>query len=102
MGIQFLELFKENLYFELATHANKMAKKIADAIKIKGYSFLTPPQSNQLFPVLPDAMITQLSKKYEFYTWQKMEHNQSAVRLVCSWATPENKVDEFIEDIGKY
>ncbi len=99
MGIQFLELFKENLFFELATHANKMSKKIADAIKVKGFSFLTSPQSNQIFPILPDVLITQLLGNYEFYVWQKMENNHSAVRIVCSWATSESKVDAFIEAI---
>ncbi len=102
MGLQFLELFKEELFFELATHANNMSKKIAEAIRDKGYAFLTKPQSNQLFPILPNALIDQLCKKYEFYIWEKMDAEQSAVRLVCSWATLEEKVDEFIEDIMKY
>lgn len=99
MGIQFLELFKENLYFELAQHANLMAKKIANAIKGKGFSFLTEPVSNQLFPVFPNALIAKLSEKYEFYIWSKIEDEKSAVRLVTSWASIEAKVDEFIEDI---
>ncbi|MFZ4740724.1 MAG: threonine aldolase family protein [Bacteroidales bacterium] len=99
MGVQFYELFKENLFFELAQHANKMAKKISNAIKSKEYQFLTEPESNQIFPILPNNLIDNLLQKYEFYIWQKLEGNKSAVRLVTSWATPENKVDEFIEDI---
>ena len=102
MGIQFYELFKENLYFELAQHANNMAKKIADALKKKGFSFLTNPESNQIFPILPNNLIEKLLEKYEFYIWQKMENGTSAIRLVTSWATPENKVDEFIDDICRY
>ena len=102
MGIQFLELFKGNLYFELAIHANNMAKKMADAIKEKGYSFLTEPQSNQLFPIFPNTLIAQLSEKYEFYIWEKVDNDKSIVRLVTSWATQEDKVDEFIGDICKY
>ncbi len=102
MGVQFLELFKENLYFELAQHANNMAKKMADAIKEKGYLFLTDPQSNQLFPIFPNTLIDQLSEKYEFYIWEKVDNDKSIVRLVTSWATQEDKVDEFIGDICKY
>jgi threonine aldolase len=102
MGVQFYELFKENLFFELAQHANNMAKKIADALKEKGFSFLTVPESNQIFPILPNELIEDLLQKYEFYTWQKLEDNKSVVRLVTSWATPENKVAEFIEDSCNY
>ncbi|MCP4178343.1 MAG: hypothetical protein GY756_11295 [bacterium] len=79
-----------------------MSKKIADAIKEKGYLFLTVPQSNQIFPILPNALIAQLAEKYEFYIWEKMEAEKSVIRLLTSWATIEEKVDEFIGDIGKY
>lgn len=98
MGVQFYELFKENLFFELAQHANNMAKKIADALQEKGFSFLTVPESNQIFPILPNELIEHLLQKYEFYIWQKMADDKSAVRLVTSWACIEEKVDEFIED----
>src|SRR5690606_29247959 len=60
LGIQFLELFKDNLYFDLARHANKMAMKIAHAMRDEGYSFLTPPCSNQIFPILPNKLIQKL------------------------------------------
>ncbi len=99
MGVQFYELFKENLFFELALHANNMVYKIADALNEKGFTFITKPESNQIFPILPNDLIDKLLLKYEFYIWQKLEDNKSAVRLVTSWATSENKVDEFIEDI---
>lgn len=36
LGIQFLELFKDNLYFELAMHANNMADVLRDGIKKRG------------------------------------------------------------------
>jgi threonine aldolase len=102
MGIQFLALFQENLYFDLAQHANNMAKKIADSISKKKYTFLTSPVSNQIFPVLPNKLITQLAEKYEFYIWQKIDEEHSALRLVTSWATLEDKVDEFITEINSF
>ena len=40
LGIQFVELFKNNLYFDLANHANKMAYKLSDSLKDLGYEFL--------------------------------------------------------------
>lgn len=100
LGIQFLELFQDDLYFELAAHANKMAMKIADAVREKGYGFLTPPATNQVFPILPRKLIDRLSKKYAFYEWEAMEGDRAAVRLITSWATPESKVDELVKDLG--
>jgi len=99
LGIQFLELFKNNLYFDLAKHANKMAMKIAKAIEDRGYSFYTKATTNQIFPILPKTLIEKLSDKYLFYEWDNIDDKHSAIRIITSWATDEKRVDEFIEDI---
>lgn len=99
LGIQFLELFKDNLYFELAMHANRMAGLLRDEISKAGFSFLTHSPSNQIFPILPDSLIAELQKKYSFYMWQKMDEDKSAIRLVTSWATKQEAVEAFIEDM---
>ena len=99
MGIQFLELFKEDLYLHLARHANAMAAKITAAIHRQGYTFVSDSTTNQIFPILPDELIKKLSEKYLFYIWQKVDDNHSAIRLITSWATPESAVDLFIEEL---
>jgi threonine aldolase len=97
LGIQFLELFRDNLYFELAAHANNMANLLKAGISKEGFRFLTQSPSNQLFPILPNRLISELQKKYSFYVWEKIDDDSSAVRLVTSWATKEEAVTEFIE-----
>ncbi|HAN09485.1 MAG TPA: threonine aldolase [Clostridiales bacterium] len=99
LGIQFYELFKDELYFKLAKHANEMADKLGGEIGKQGYQFLTPCESNQIFPILPNSVIEKLSPKYLFYIWCKIDDNNSAIRLVTSWATKEEAVDGFINDM---
>ena len=99
IGIQFSEMFKDNLFFEMGKHANKLAEKLADGIKAKGYSFLTEPSSNQIFPILTNDVIQQLEENYEFFVWEKIDEKKSAIRLVTSWATPENEVDQFLNKL---
>jgi len=99
LGIQFAELFREDLFFELATHANKMSQKISEAIVDKGYELAAETESNQIFAILPDTLIEELSEAFGFYTWQKKDEDHSVVRLVTSWATNEQKVDAFIDGI---
>ena len=101
LGIQFLELFEDNLYFELAKHANDMAGLLRNGISKAGYPFLTHSPSNQIFPILPNWLIETLQEKYSFYVWSKVDTNHSAVRLVTSWATKENAVVAFIDDLQK-
>ena len=99
LGIQFWELFKSSLYFELATYANSMAKNIADAFVSKGYKLVDEPQTNQIFPILPNTLINQLQEHFNFYVWESVDNNNSVVRLVTSWATDVEKVEEFIGHI---
>lgn len=99
LGIQFYELFKDNLYFDLACHANKMALKMAKGIADKGYTFLTPPSSNQIFPIFPNELIQKLSAQYAFYAWVKIDNSYTAVRLITSWNTPESVVDDFLRNM---
>ncbi|MCK9254206.1 MAG: low specificity L-threonine aldolase [Bacteroidales bacterium] len=96
LGIQFDVLFSDNLFFDLANHANKMAQKLANGLKAKGYPFFAEPITNQIFPILPNEIIQKLSKHFEFYVWSKFDENNSVLRLVCSWATKEEAVDAFL------
>lgn len=97
LGIQFEELFKDDLYFEIGRHANKMAMLLKDAIKESGYEFLTDSSTNQQFPIFPNYMIDKISEKYSFNIERVIDLNNTAIRLVTSWATEETKVLEFIE-----
>ena len=100
LGIQFLELFKDDLFFDLAKHANAMAGLLRNEIKRAGYKFLTHSTSNQIFPILPNALIAKLQEKFSFYVWAKIDADNSAIRIVTSWATKEDAVSAFIEEIN--
>ncbi|WP_379090047.1 GNAT family N-acetyltransferase [Pedobacter sp. UC225_65] len=99
LGIQFLELFKDDLYFKLGEHANNAAQKLHEGIAALGYPFLTATQTNQSFPVLPNEVIAKINQDYAFYVWKKIDAQSSAIRLVTCWATDLDAVDEFIKDL---
>lgn len=89
MGIQFEEMFKDGLFFEMAEHANHMAQRIRDALKAKGFPFLVETITNQIFPILGNEQIQLLQKEFDFYTWAPVDDTHSSVRLVTSWATSD-------------
>jgi threonine aldolase len=101
LGIQFLELFRDHLFFDLATHANRMAEMLRGELRNAHLKFLTESPSNQLFPILPNSVITELAQKYSFHIWEAVDSDNSSIRLVTSWATKEDEVTAFIEDIRK-
>jgi len=101
LGIQFLELMKNDLYFELAKHANQQAMKMKMAMKERGVQFLSETFTNQIFPVLDHDLIEKLSGKFEFYIWKKIDERSSAIRLITSWNTDDKPINEFIEIIKR-
>jgi threonine aldolase len=97
IGIQFEALFQDNLYFELAEHANLMAEKIENTLRNCGYPFFAPAYSNQLFPILPDDLVERLSEKFKFNVQAKVDESHTAIRFVTSWATKEENVEVLIK-----
>lgn len=98
LGIQFEELFKDGLYYENARVGNKMATMISDELSKMNIKFLIPRQTNQVFPIFKNSTIEILSEKYQFYVWEKIDEEKSAIRLITSWATKEEAIIQFIED----
>lgn len=99
IGLQFLELLKDDLYFDLAKNANQQAMKIKTAFQNKGFDFLAETFTNQIFPVLKNAQIERLQEDFDFYVWKKLDDDFSAIRIITSWATEDDVVENFVKRI---
>ncbi|KAE8373702.1 pyridoxal phosphate-dependent transferase [Aspergillus bertholletiae] len=95
MGVQFAELFRENLFFDLATHATAMAQRISANFEKLGYRLVASTDTNQVFVTLPMALVRRLEERFLFYTWDPLDGEHATVRLVTSWATDSMEVDKF-------
>lgn len=101
LAIQFIELFKDDLFFELASHANEMANQLAEGIRKAGYSFLTESVTNQIFPIFPDELLEELKREFDYSIWEKKEEHTTVIRLVTSWATKPEEVERLIAFINR-
>lgn len=95
LGVQFMELFRDDLFFTLATHANLMAEKISANFESLGYSLAAETATNQVFVTLPAELLRRLQDRFRFYIWEHLDDGQFVIRLVTSWATDELQVDKF-------
>ena len=96
VSLQFLELFRDDLYFEIARHANTLARQMAAGISECGYQMFVESRTNQVFPIFPNTVVERLEQDYGFHVWEKFDAQNSVVRLVTSWATEEGAVSEFL------
>lgn len=95
LGVQFMELFRSDLFFTLATHANAMAEKISANFEALGHSLVAETQTNQVFVTMPQQLAQRLQNRFRFYIWDQLDDGQVVVRIVTSWATDELQVDMF-------
>ena len=99
LGVQFLALLEDGLYFEISRHANELAEEIRDACKKAGYPFLVENPTNQIFVILPDEKLARLGENYSFCYQERVDETHSAVRICTSWATTRESVEKLIKDI---
>ena len=97
LGLQFDTLFTDNLYFEIAKHANAMADKLKKAFISKGYRLFLDSTTNQQFVILNNKKIKELENKVTFTFWEKYDETSQVIRFVTSWATKEEDIDKMIE-----
>ena len=93
IGLQFEALFTDDLYFQLARHANQMAMRMKQIFQQKGYEFWLDSPTNQQFVILPDVKVEELSRKMEFTHWGQAPGHRTICRFVTSWATTDEELD---------
>lgn len=96
LGIQFDELFTDDLYMKLAENAIDLAEYMKAGIAAKGYRFLLDSPTNQQFVILENEKMHQLEKEVIFSVWEPVDENHTAVRFATSWATTKDQVDQLL------
>ena len=99
LGIQFETLFTDDLYFRIAEHALRLAERLRAGIREAGFGFYAENPTNQVFPILPDAILEKLSEHYALTYQCRVSATESAVRLCTSWATKPEQVEAFCRDL---
>lgn len=96
LGVQFEQLMTGGLYEQLGEHSTRLAQQLAQGLKALGVEFMFESPSNQIFPILPDAVLKKLEGSFHWEVNGKLEDGRSCIRLVCSWATEEAAVTAFL------
>jgi threonine aldolase len=99
IAAQFDALLADDLWRRSAAQANSMARRLADAITaIDGVELAYPVEANGVFANLPAPAIDRLREALPaampFYVWNE---DAGTVRLMCSWDTTAEDVDEFAD-----
>ena len=103
IAAQFDAYFENDLWKRNATHSNKMAQLLYQAVKDSpGVKVVYPVQANGVFAQLPRKVWKELQNHYFFYDW---DEDADVVRWMCAYDTTEedircfaNKLKELIKE----
>ena len=56
-----------------------------------------PGITNQVFPILSDKLLLELSKEFCFTEMERVSDTHRAVRFCTSWATSQENVDKLCQ-----
>jgi threonine aldolase len=95
-----LGLLETGAWLKNARHANQCAEYLEnELLKIEDIEIMFPREINAVYVKLPDKVIKKLrDKNWLFYSFLGV----GGVRLMCSWNTTKERIDEFISDIKQF
>ncbi len=96
LGVQFDTLFTDNLYFEISKNAIRTAMRLKRGLISKGYTLYLDSPTNQQFVTVNDALLPRLREQVVFNVWEKPDGAHTVIRLVTSYATTDEQVDELL------
>lgn len=91
-------MIDDGLWLKLAGHANAMAQRLgAGLAALPGFALEHPVEANEVFARLPSRAAIKILRQAgaEFYPWGPIT-DQPLIRLVCSFATREAEVNQFL------
>ncbi len=96
LGLQFLALMEDGLYFELGRRAVAQAMRIRAALLEKGVPLHVDSPTNQLFALFTPDQADALAKDFVLEPNGCNADGRPISRICTSWYTPNEYVDAFI------
>ena len=99
ISAQYIGYFRNDLWKKCASNSNAMARMLADQLKLISEVQVTQEvQSNGVFVIMPADVAEKMRNHYFFYPW---DEKRSEWRLMASWDTKEEDIEDFIDLLKK-
>jgi threonine aldolase len=94
---QWVVMLQNGAWLKHAQHANHLAQKLGSALeKLPGIRLAAPVEANAVFVHFPEGVVEKLhGKGWHFHGFL----GGGGHRLMCSWATTEEDVAQFLEAV---
>ncbi|MEH6475378.1 MAG: low specificity L-threonine aldolase [Sneathiella sp.] len=101
LSAQISRYVQDDLWLDMAKNANEMAQRMKSGLEsVEGCTPLHPVQANIIFFHLREAKIKELEDA-GFLFYVEGLRSEGRVRLVTSWNTTDEDVDQFLQVLAK-
>lgn len=101
LSAQLNAMFGTSLWHRNAVAANTAAQQLAQGLaEIHGVE-VEAPDANTVLAAMPEDLVARLRQDYVAHLWGHTATGLPIVRLVCSWATTTQKVDELLQLLSR-
>ncbi|HEU0274502.1 MAG TPA: low specificity L-threonine aldolase [Candidatus Udaeobacter sp.] len=99
LAAQWLGLLSAETWLRNARHADRMARQLAEKLQRKAnLEVVFPVEANAVFVRMDDRLVRGLhASGWHFYKFIEPD----IYRLMCSWATTEGGIDDFVRDVSR-
>lgn len=101
LGIQFNALFEDRLYERIGVPAVRSARRIQDKLEECGYQMPFRSPTNQIFVILEDQKLKQLSEQVEYGFMEKTDETHTMIRLATAWSTSEEQTEALLRLLSR-
>ncbi|MFI3237144.1 MAG: aminotransferase class I/II-fold pyridoxal phosphate-dependent enzyme [Lachnospiraceae bacterium] len=100
LGLQFLGLFTDDLYYKVGGHGILLADRLRKAIVEKGLTLYMPNTTNQVFVIVSQEQLQRIQEQFSVSRFANLSEDEIVIRICTSWATKETAIDALIETIN--
>lgn len=102
VSAQLVCAFEDDRWLRWAARANALASHLATRLAtVEGVEIAWPVEANAVFAFLTDALIDRLRfRGVSFQEWKIATDGRRVVRLMTSFATPEDDVERLVEAVS--
>ena len=101
LGLQFDELFKDELYLHIGEKANVYAGEIKAALKEAGFALFGDYPTNQVFFIISHEKMEKLKSLAHYAYMERYDEEHSVIRFATGWSTREEEVTQLCEIIKR-
>ncbi len=93
IGVQFDELFTNDLYLRAGRHAIEQAARLRAVLHEVGAEFYLESPTNQQFIIVDNDVLEGLAQEVNYGYWEPFGEDRTVIRFATSWATRPEDVD---------